>query len=263
MRDSSRIEQDLKLAHELADLSDQITLSRFQSQDLRVETKADMTLVSDADRATEDAIRSALAADRPDDSVLGEERGVSGTADRRWIIDPIDGTNNFVRGVPVWATLIALVEDHDVVVGVVSAPSLGRRWWAGKGLGAFSGSAFNKKRQLAVSGVSSLQDAYLSYSSLTGWQTVGKVAQMNTLMETVWRTRGFGDFWSYMLVAEGGVDIAAEPELELYDMAALVPIVTEAGGVFTSLDGEPGPWGGNALVTNGLLHEQVLETLRN
>jgi Archaeal fructose-1,6-bisphosphatase and related enzymes of inositol monophosphatase family len=254
-----RLANDLDLAMKLADVADKVTSARFCVDDLVVETKPDMTLVSDADRATEDALLAVLEVERPSDSVLGEERGERGCASRKWILDPIDGTHNYVRGVPVFATLIGLEEDGEIVVGVVSAPALGRRWWARKGAGAFGGSSLVGGRQLQVSKVADLANASLSYSSLGGWGA-SKGAFLS-LMDDCWRTRAYGDFWSYMMVAEGAVDLAAEPELELYDMAALVPIVTEAGGSFTSLDGKPGPWGKNAVATNGLLHEGVLERL--
>ena len=195
------------------------------------------------------------------DCVLGEEFGRTGRSPRQWVIDPIDGTKNFVRGVPVWATLIGLVEDGEVVVGLVSAPALGRRWWATAGSGAWTGRSLSASRRLRVSGVSGLEDASLSYASLSGWARRRRLGAMLSLMRDCWRTRAYGDFWSYMLVAEGAVDLAAEPELELYDMAALVPIVTQAGGRFTSLAGEAGPWGGDAVATNGLLHDVVLERL--
>jgi histidinol-phosphatase len=177
------------------------------------------------------------------------------------VIDPIDGTKNFVRGVPVWATLIALVDEGMPVVGLVSAPALGRRWWAAKGSGAYSGRSLSAARPIHVSRVASLEDASLSYASISPWRKVQRYEQFLDLTETCWRSRAYGDFWSYMLVAEGAVDIAAEPELEVYDMAALVPIVIEAGGRFTSLDGRDGCWGGNALATNGLLHDEVLARL--
>ena len=172
-------------------------------------------------------------------------------------MDPIDGTKNFVRGVPVWATLIGLIDNGQVVLGLVSAPALGRRWWAAVGSGAWSGRSLSSATRLHVSQVSTLADASLSYSSLSGWEEQGRLEGFLDLTRAVWRTRAYGDFWSYMLVAEGAVDIACEPELAVHDMAALVPIVTEAGGVFTSVRGVPGPFGGSALATNGLLHEQV------
>lgn len=261
MTATARYNDDLRLAHVLADQADAITLARFGAQDLLVESKPDLTPVTDADRAVEDAIRSRLSHTRSRDSVLGEERGTSGHASRQWIIDPIDGTKNFVRGVPVWASLIGLVEDGEVVMGVVSAPALKRRWWAAKGQGSFTGTSLFTGRGLRVSSVAGLADASLSYSSLDGWLHADRGAQFLRMQSQFWRTRAYGDFWSYMLVAEGAVDAACEPDLELYDMAALVPIVTEAGGRFTSLRGREGPWGGNALATNGLIHEAVLELL--
>ena len=174
------------------------------------------------------------------------------------MIDPIDGTKSYVRGVPVWATLIALLDGDAVVAGLVSAPALHRRWWAAAGTGAYTGNSLSSATRLGVSGVTDLERASLSFSSLGGWGKAGLEKQFLELNRSVLRARGFGDFWSYMLVAEGAVDIAAEPALEVYDMAALVPIVTEAGGRFTGLDGRPGCWSGNAVATNGILHDEVL-----
>ncbi len=253
---------DLRLAHLLADDADATSSSRFQALDLRVETKPDLTPVSDADRAVEEGVRRTLARARPRDTVLGEEMGehggLHGRGARRWIVDPIDGTKNFVRGVPVWATLIALTVEDEVVVGVVSAPALHRRWWAVKGGGAWTGRSLQKAAPCRVSDVSRLEDASLSYSSLDGWQERGRLEDFLALARQCWRTRAYGDFWSYMLVAEGAVDLAAEPELALHDMAALDVIVREAGGRFTSLAGHDGPYGGNALATNGMLHDVAL-----
>lgn len=256
-----RHEEDLRLALVLADQVDALTMSRFRAQDLHVETKPDATPVTDADRGAEDLVRMRLAGWRPRDAVLGEERGRTGYGTRQWVLDPIDGTKNFMRGVPVWATLLALLEDGEPVVGVVSAPALGRRWWAAKGAGAWSGRSLAAAARLAVSGVHRISDASLSYASLGGWESRGELDRFLDLTRRVWRTRAYGDFWSYMLVAEGAVDIACEPELALHDMAALVPIVTEAGGVFTSLAGDAGPHGGNALATNGHLHATVLSLI--
>jgi len=257
----TRYDDDLRLAHVIADQVDGLTMSRFRAQDLTVETKPDTTPVTDADRGAEEVVRSQLARTRPRDAVVGEEMGTTGHGSRRWVVDPIDGTKNFVRGVPVWATLIALLDGDDVVLGVVSAPALGQRWWAAVGSGAWSGKSLAAATRLHVSGVDRLEDASLSYSSLSGWEADGGLDGFLDLTRGVWRTRAYGDFWSYVLVAEGAVDIATEPELALHDMAALVPIVTEAGGTFTSLTGEPGPFGGSALATNGLLHDQVRNAL--
>ncbi|CAA9350175.1 MAG: Histidinol-phosphatase [alternative form] [uncultured Nocardioidaceae bacterium] len=252
---------DLRLAHLIADDADASSMSRFRALDLRVDTKPDLTPVTDADRAVEEGVRRTLARARPRDSVLGEEMGESlggGGRSRRWVVDPIDGTKNFVRGVPVWATLIALSVEDEVVVGVVSAPALNRRWWAVKDGGAWCGRSLQKAAACRVSDVSRLEDASLSYSSLDGWDERGRLEDFLALARTCWRTRAYGDFWSYVLVAEGAVDLAAEPELALHDMAALDVIVREAGGRFTSLAGRDGPHGGNALASNGMLHEVAL-----
>jgi len=254
-------EDDLTLALKMADAADRITLARFGATDLVVDAKPDLTPVSDADRAVEIAIREQLEQSRPADSLLGEEFGSVGTSRRRWVIDPIDGTANFVRNVPVWATLIALLDDDEAVVGVVTAPALGRRWWAARGQGAWATSPAGEPRRISVSKVAALADASLSYASLGGWSQLGKRDQFLALTEQVWRSRAYGDFWSYMLVAEGAVDLAAEPELAPWDMAALAPIVTEAGGRFTGLNGVGGPLQGNAAVSNGLLHDALLAAL--
>lgn len=256
------LSEDLLLALNIIDQVDELTMDRFRSNDLVVETKPDLTPVSDADKKAEQIVRDLLARSRPDDEIYGEEQG--GTLEhsaRRWILDPIDGTKNFVRGVPVWATLLALESNGEVILGVVSAPALGRRWWAAKGMGAFVRAGANSAEPLRVSGVSRIKDASLSYSSLTGWDERGQSDSFHELATTCWRSRAYGDFWSYMMVAEGTVDIAAEPELEIYDMAALVPIVVEAGGTFTSLEGEPGPWGSSAIASNTLLHEEARDIL--
>lgn len=254
-------DDDLRLAHVIADMVDSLTTSRFLAADLTVETKPDLTPVSDADRAAEELIREQLRRTRPRDAVVGEEYEPTGHGSRRWVVDPIDGTKNFVRGVPVWATLIALLVDDDPVVGVVSAPAINRRWWAARGTGAWTGRSLSSARRLSVSKVGDLADASLSYSSVSGWETLGRREEFLALESTVWRSRAYGDFWSYMLLAEGAVDVACEPDLQLYDMAALVPVVVEAGGRFTSVDGADGPFGGNALATNGLLHDQALAAL--
>jgi histidinol-phosphatase len=255
-------DDDLRLAHVLADAADSITMSRFRALDLRVDTKPDLTPVSDADRSTEESIRGTLARARPRDAISGEEFPDTGHGPRRWVVDPIDGTKNFVRGVPVWATLIALMDGDKVVAGLVSAPSLHRRWWAATGTGAYTGNSLSSATRLAVSGVSDLDHASLSYSGIGGWGKAGLEEPFLDLTRAVWRTRGFGDFWSYMLVAEGAVDIAAEPDVLLHDLAAPTVIVTEAGGRFTDLSGVDGPAGGSAVATNSLLHDEVLVRLR-
>ena len=257
----SGYDDDLRLAHVIADQVDSQTMERFRSIDLHVETKPDQTPVTDADRTAEEIVRAQLGRTRPRDAVIGEEFPDTGHGPRQWVIDPIDGTKNFVRGVPVWATLIALIDGGEPVLGVVSAPALGRRWWAAVGSGAWTGKSLSAATRLAVSGVDRLADASLSYSSLSGWEDAGRFDAFLELTHSVWRTRAYGDFWSHVLVAEGAVDVSCEPELALHDMAALVPIVREAGGRFTSLRGELGPFGGSAVASNGLLHDEVLRIL--
>jgi histidinol-phosphatase len=277
-KSSINLADDLALAHALADLADAISLDRYQAQDLVVVNKPDNTPVTDADRAVETAIREALATHRQTDGLVGEEFGSDkGTSGRYWVIDPIDGTKNFMRGVPTWATLIALVSvdvsgAEEVVVGIASAPALARRWSAAKGQGAcvrfnsgniddlseeFDASSGDKK--ISVSKVASLTDASISYSDFAGWGE--RLEPFQKMLASAWRTRGIGDFWSHMLVAEGAVDVAIEPSLALWDMAALDIIVREAGGTFTNTAGQNGPFGGSGVSTNGLLHNAVINGL--
>ena len=254
---------DLLLALRIADAADAITRDRFGALDLRVDDKPDLTPVSDADLAVEREVRAILSQERPDDAVLGEEFGGEARFEgRQWVVDPIDGTKNFVRGVPVWSTLIALLQDGVPVVGVVSAPALARRWWASEGSGAFATFESGDPKRIAVSGVDRLESASLSFSSLSGWRDLGIRDRFIDLTDAVWRVRGYGDFLSYCLLAEGALEIAAEPEVSLWDLAPLDLLVREAGGAFTALDGTPGPHGGNAVATNGLLHDAVLTSLR-
>jgi histidinol-phosphatase len=256
---------DLALSHVLADTADSVSLSRFRSLSLQVTEKPDLTPVTDADMAVEKALRATLARTRPRDGVFGEEFGATdapaGPGHRRWVIDPIDGTKNYIRGVPIWATLIALMEGDQVVVGMVSAPALQRRWWAAVGHGAYAGRHASAATPLRVSGVRRLADASFCYSSLPSWDEIGRLPAMLEIMNRCWRSRAYCDFYGHMLVAEGAVDIMVEPELSLWDVAALVPIVTEAGGMFTDLGGRPGPGRGSAVATNGALHADVLERL--
>jgi histidinol-phosphatase len=301
-KSSAEILDDLALAHALADLADAISLDRYQAQDLVITTKPDNTPVTDADRAVETAIREALATHRQSDGLVGEEFGSDkGSSGRYWVIDPIDGTKNFMRGVPTWATLIALVEvdtsgKEEVIVGIASAPALARRWAAAKGhgatvrfnsgesdfaLGDTSGDDFAysnsdsdlvnhgsstpslllapNEKKISVSKVSSLSDASISYSDFVGWGD--RLEPFQKMLAAAWRTRGIGDFWSHMLVAEGAVDVAIEPSLALWDMAALDIIVREAGGSFTNTAGENGPFGGSGVSTNGVLHNAVIKGL--
>jgi histidinol-phosphatase len=246
---------DLELALELADAADAITVRHFRSGDLQVETKADLTPVTEADRAVEKAVAQGVAAARPGHSVVGEEFGAGGAegARARWIIDPIDGTKNYVRGIPVFATLLALEVDGEVVVGVASAPALGTRWWAARGEGAFADGD-----RIRVSATSAVGDALLSHSSIEGWEKAGRLSPFLQLVHAVGRTRGFGDFWQHVLVAQGSVDVAVEPEVSLWDLAALLVIVEEAGGRFTDLRGTRTAAGGDVISSNGHLHDEVL-----
>jgi histidinol-phosphatase len=254
-------EADLKFAHTLADAADVLTTARFLAGDLVVESKPDLTPVTDADRAVEREMREHIERARPGDAILGEEYGVTSGGARRWVIDPIDGTKNFVRGVSVWATLIALQYDEQTMVGVVSAPALNRRWWAASGGGAWTGKSTRDARPCKVSRVADLSDAYLAYSSLWGWEKRDQLPQFLDLLRRVWRTRAFGDFWSHMMVAEGAIDASCEPELSLWDLAALQVIVTEAGGRFTDLSGVNRTDGGSVVCSNGLLHDALLSVL--
>jgi histidinol-phosphatase len=251
---------DLALALSLADLADGLTVERFLASDLAIETKPDLTPVTEADRAVEQAVRERLGQERPDDSILGEEYGVDVAPDssRRWIIDPIDGTKNYVRGIPVWATLIALQDGEEIVAGVVSAPALRRRWWAVHGEGAFvdDGLQGGGPRRIGVSAVHELADAQLCFAGLEDWDAGG--GRLRALAGRCWRSRGYGDFWGYMLLAEGAVDITCEPVVELWDLAAPKVIVEQAGGRFTDLAGIRTAAGGDAIATNGALHDAAL-----
>lgn len=248
---------DLQLALELADAADAITLRHFQSTTLAVRTKVDLSPVSEADEAVERMIRERLAAARPDDGILGEEYGTSGTASRRWIIDPIDGTKNYVRGIPVYATLIGLADGDALLAGVVSAPAMSRRWWASRGEGAFCNG-----RRLHVSRITTLADAHLGYDEVPDFDKHGMTEGLLRLARSCTRSRGFGDFWIHMLVAEGAIEIAVEPAVAAWDMAAVQIIVEEAGGRFSDLAGNARFDGGSALSTNGPLHDEVLEFFR-
>ena len=277
-KSSIDLTDDLALAHALADLADAISLDRYQAQDLVITTKPDNTPVTDADRAVETAIREALATHRQTDGLVGEEFGSDkGTSGRYWVIDPIDGTKNFMRGVPTWATLISLVSVdeagvEEVIVGIASAPALARRWSAAKGHGAFvrfnpgtiddlseDFDSSSSEKKISVSKVAALSDASISYSDFVGWGD--RLEPFQKMLANAWRTRGIGDFWSHMLVAEGAVDVAIEPSLALWDMAALDIIVREAGGTFTNTAGQNGPFGGSGVSTNGLLHKAVINGL--
>jgi histidinol-phosphatase len=251
------VDADLAFALQLADLADEMTLPAFRAADFAVETKADLTPVTEVDRSVERALRDRIERDRPGDVVVGEEYG-AGEGAVRWIIDPIDGTKNFVRGIPVWGTLIALEREAELTVGVASAPALGRRWWAARGAGAFADGS-----PIRVSKVDDLSEAQLCFGGLNGWRRAGKLDPFLNLAGRCKRTRGFGDFWMHMMVAEGSADVAIEPEVSLWDLAAVLVIVEEAGGRFTDLAGKARADGGSALSTNALLHDDVLSLLKS
>ena len=256
---STPYDDDLKLAFELADTAAAITMARYRAADLAVETKPDMTPVSESDKACELALRESLGAARPADRIIGEEFGgaeLAGEPGRAWVIDPIDGTKSYVRGMDTWTTLIALLEDGEVKLGVVSMPAMGKRWWAVRGGGAYADG-----RRLRVSGIRDLGEAQLVWSGIEEWDAIGGFQRVVDLGRRCWRTRGVGDSWQYMLVAEGAAEIATDPEATLWDMAAVSIVVEEAGGRFTGLDGTAGPGAGSGLATNGLLHEQALAAL--
>lgn len=259
---------DIELLKLLADESDAISMDRYNAQDLEIQTKPDLTPVTDADRAVEAKIREILAKERNHDLIVGEEFGRPDSIapnSRYWVIDPIDGTKNFLRGVPIWATLIAIVHrdetgDDRVIAGMVSAPALFRRWYAAAGFGAFTEVNGGPAVQIHVSKVAELADASLSFSDLTGWGE--RKSSLLSILDRVWRVRGIGDFWSHMLVAEGAVEIAPEPSLALWDMAANSIIVEEAGGIFSDLTGVVGPFGKSGVSTNRALHQRFIEEIR-
>ena len=257
--------QDLELALRIADAADAVTHDRFRATDLRVERKPDRTPVTDADLACEDEVRRLLAEARPDDVVLGEERG--GTAPdtgRHWIVDPIDGTKNFSRGVPVFATLLGLVVDGEPTLGVVSAPALGRRWWAARGTGAFTADVARgiAAAPIGVSAIADLADAYVSTTDLDYWREIGARDRWLALTEATWESRAFGDFLHHMLVAEGLMDAVAEPGASAWDLAAPAVVVREAGGRLTDFAGTDRIDGGDALSSNGVLHDAVRAIIR-
>ena len=258
------LQDDLALARVAVANADLVSLARFRAQDLVVTTKPDRTPVTDADQAVELVIRATLSASRPEDDIFGEEMGtdsntIGARPGRQWIIDPIDGTAGFLRGLPIWGTLVALAIDGVPVVGAISAPALGKRWFGATGLGSWSTTGGSREEvPLQVSEVGAVADATVSYNSIGQWVADGRQESLLALTGRAWRTRALGDFWPYMLVAEGSLDMAGEPDLQPYDMAAIQPIVEGAGGRFSSLDGENSVWTGSALATNGLIHDEVL-----
>lgn len=253
---------DLDLALKLADHADAISLKRFRAVDLLVESKPDRSPVTDADKAVEAELRKVVSEYRPADTFIGEEFENTGSSSRNWIVDPIDGTANYLRGVPIWATLIALRVDGVITTSVVSAPALGRRWWAHRGNGAFTQEIDGSVRVLQVSKISKLEDSSISYNNMQLWDQAGKLTELIELSRKVWRTRAYGDFYSYMLLSEGAIDMVAEHDLKIYDIAALVPIVEEAGGKFSDLAGPLTDQSSSVMASNGLLHSAYQQALK-
>ena len=258
---AAKLADDLALALRLADAADAVSMARFDADDLEVRLKADATHVTEADLATEQAIRAVLSAERPDDGVLGEEYGTSGSTARQWIIDPIDGTANYLKGIPMWSTLIALAVDGVPRVGVVSQPAIGRRWWAAGGHGAWTATPDGGRRRLGVSPVDAVSEASVSFQSIGQWRDAGRLDALERLTAAVWRDRGYGDAWPYMLLAEGRLELVAEFDVKEYDIAAHVAIVTEAGGRVTAFDGSPSISDRSVVATNGRLHDPFLDIL--
>ncbi len=256
------LRSDLELALRLADAADAQSLPRFDAADLEISTKADNSHVTDADLATERAIRRVLEAERPEDGIFGEEFGAQGSTHRQWIIDPIDGTANFLRGVPLWGTMIALAIDGVPQVGVVSMPALGRRWWAATGGGAWTATE-GEPRRMQTSAVDSLDDASVSFQSIAQWADAGRLDTLLSIGRRVWRDRAYGDVYAYMLLAEGRIDMVAEFGVKEYDIAAAVPIVREAGGRMTAVDGDETISARSTLATNGRLHEDFLTLIND
>lgn len=255
------LQADLELALRLADAADAQSLPRFDAPDLDVRSKPDRTRVTDADLAVERAIRDILAVERPDDGVLGEEYGTTGGAHRQWIIDPIDGTHGYLRGIPIWGTMIGLAIDGVPHAGVVSSPALGRRWWGATGLGAWAADLGGAAKRISASSIDTLAEASVCTQSIAQWDEAGRLDALTALSRAVWRDRAYGDVWSYMLLAEGRIELVAEFGLQIYDIAAAAPIIAEAGGRVTSFEGSETLTSGSTLASNGVLHEAFIELL--
>lgn len=236
-------------------------MARFDAADLDVSLKPDATHVTESDLATERAIRAILDVERPGDGIFGEEFGAAGDTHRQWIIDPIDGTANYLKGIPMWATLIALAVDGESRVGVVSQPAIGRRWWGATGLGAWTSGADAEPRRLAVSSVDSIDQASVSFQSIAQWRDAGELPALQRLTSAVWRDRAYGDAWPYMLLAEGRLELVAEFGVKEYDIAPYAVIIPEAGGRFTAYDGSDSISRQSSLATNGVLHDRFLALL--
>jgi len=261
--DDSELDAWLALAHAACDEADALARAAFR-RDLRISTKPDRTFVTETDTAIEAAIRTRIANAHPEHGLVGEEYGTeAGDAATRWYIDPIDGTHNFIRGVPLFGTLLAVERDGELQAAVLSAPALHERWWARRGGGAWALSADdNAPRRISVSGVMSLADAQLLYGSGHDIEASGRAPGFHDLLGDVWRERGFGDFWGYALLAEGAAEAMVEVDLWPWDAAAPMVLIEEAGGRVTDLDGRRAIDSRTFLATNGLLHDEFLERLR-
>ncbi|MFK8023173.1 MAG: inositol monophosphatase family protein [Ilumatobacter sp.] len=256
---------ELELAQRVADAADAFTLPHFDARDFSVDWKQNATEVTEIDRGAERLIVDELVSARPQHGVFGEEHGLAGDGDSpwRWMIDPIDGTSGFVRGIPVWATLIALVHDESPALGVVSAPALGFRWWGGIELGAHV-SARGVEREMTVSTVDAIAEAQVSITHNSGWDELGLTGALVGLQQQARRSRGMGDFWQHMLVAEGSMDVAVDAiGVAPYDLAAIQPIVEAAGGTFTDRWGAATHLHDSAVSSNGILHDHVITALSN
>jgi len=260
--DDADLAAELEFALELAGLAEAIAKPHYDRRSFHLDWKANRSEVTEADRDSEAAISERVLRDRPRHGLFGEEHGLVGDEDSpwRWIIDPIDGTSNFVRGIPVWACLVALTHiDVGPVVGVVAAPALQRRWWAARGLGAHMRTPEGDVLRLGVSSVATLDEAQVSVTFSSGWDELGLTSTLVQLQQRAYRARGFGDFWQHMLVAEGAIDVAVDAVgLQPYDLAAVMVVVEEAGGTFTDRLGERTYLSDTAVSSNGLLHDQVV-----
>lgn len=250
-------ERRLEFLHQLADEADSIALRHFRSSGLRVDRKADASPVTEADREIEAMVRRRTRSHYPHFGILGEEEGaLEGSSETRLILDPIDATRNFMRGIPVFATLLAIEESGEVIAGVVSAPALGTRWHAARGRGAFRG-----ERRLHVSAVGSIREALLFHGGLKDASGATLGGGWSALFSGAGRTRGFGDFYQHVLVAEGAGELAYDPRVKAWDIAPLILLVEEAGGRATSVTGERGPGAGSLVTSNGTIHDEALSLL--